>query len=217
MGRGSSRIERGWRPAPQGRALLVAAAIAAGSGAGHAVAADPAWQVHRSGRSDEAFVDTGSSRLAVRCDPAPAPTVTIAYTAPQGVRLAETSYGVWSWNIAVASFGAKEGESGGLYLFDETERGKRFVYSVAADASFRDGQSGVPLGPLDDVMHLLEMLRRGRVAEISSAEERDENTPPVFRDVLPLTGSSKAIERALTPGGCAQMIAEAWADLEATY
>jgi hypothetical protein len=67
------------------------------------------------------------------------------------------------------------------------------------------------------VMQLLELFRHATFVEIASAEERDQHTAPVFRDQLLPTRAYALIQKALRPGGCAAMIAQAWKDLEGSY
>jgi hypothetical protein len=188
--------------------VIYAAALLHGS----AAAAESGWQLLHRGAAGSAFVADGRGSLAVSCESEPQPTVTIAYTAPRGVRLAERVEGVWTWNIAFAGSTAASGDEGALYLFDETEQGGRWIYRMAADASSRQGS--MPIGQLEDVMMLLSLLQRAARIEVSSVEGDAAGLRPVFRHALSLAGSRKAIDEAMAAGGCAAMLADAWADFE---
>ena len=194
--------------------FLLVLLIALGLIQSSAGAAEHGWTVtvFPDGSGEASVSGEQQSSIAVRCDPRPRPTLSISYVPPPGIRLPVREF----WNIAIHSIGYPHSEIGGLYLFDELEDGGRAVYRLRADDSMRD-EDFFPFGPLEDAMHTLQVLQLARRVVVTSAESDASGLAPSFEDELSLAASYRAITAALTPGGCAAMLDDAWDALEASY
>jgi hypothetical protein len=149
-----------------------------------AAADGPQW--HGDGAAGEAFVvGPDDSRLAVRCDATPVPTVTVAYLAPAGVWLPVTTMGVNRWNIMFSFSSAGHDEGGSMHYFDEVPQpGGRTLYRLrGADDPTRD------VSAIEDILVLVESFRHSESVQVASTETDAAGMPaPGFRATFSLGG-----------------------------